>query len=348
MVVFRPIALSDLDGLYGLACEAGYGLTTLPSDREILRERILDSVHGFEKISGKPGAEIYLFVLEDLESGEIIGASGLSSKVGGYIPFYTYKIRSEHIASTQLGVEKDVRMLELVEDHNGPSEIGSLYLAKGGRGSGYGKLLSLSRFLFVADFRSYFDGYMIAEMRGEIDSQGKSPFWESLGRHFFCTELHEADSFTMVSKQFIADLMPKHPIYIDLLPEAAQRVIGRVHEKTLPARQILEGQGFEFAGEVDIFEAGPTLRCLVDEIKAVKESRVGVVRELVDAAGGECLWIVSNGLRDFRAGLGGLEILEGEGVSLERELGEALGVGVGDRVRFYLVSDPLGSQKIKE
>ena len=340
MVVFRPIQLDDLEGLFELAQGAGFGLTTLPADRKILKDRILDSIHGFEKISDKPGAEVYLFVLEDISTGRIIGTSGLSSKVGGYVPFYTYQIKTHTIVSSQLKVKKEVRTLNLVEDHNGPSEIGSLYLDKRYREPDYGKLLSLSRFMFVADFRAYFDEYMIAEMRGQIDDEGKSPLWEALGRHFFCTELHTADSFTMVSKQFIADLMPKHPIYIDLLPEAAQEVIGKVHAKTLPARKILEGQGFAFEDEVDIFEGGPTLKCLIDEIKILRESQHCVVSAIVEGLEVDGVSIVSNGLRDFRTTLGGVKVLEDGGVAISARTALILKLQVGSEIRWSLISKP--------
>ena len=342
MVVFRPIEMDDLEGLFELAQGAGFGLTTLPADREVLKERILDSVHGFEKISDKPGAEVYLFVLEDVSTGRIIGTSGLSSKVGGYVPFYTYQIKTHTIVSSQLKVKKEVRTLNLIEDHNGPSEIGSLYLDKRYRAPHYGKLLSLARFMFVADFRAYFDEYMIAEMRGQIDDEGKSPLWEALGRHFFCTELHTADSFTMVSKQFIADLMPKHPIYIDMLSADAQAVIGKVHPKTLPARKILEGQGFGFADEVDIFEGGPTLKCLIDDIKVIRESVVYVIGEIVDDLVVDDLSVVTNTLRNFRATLGGVKYLKNGQVAVDTKTALVLKLEVGSDVRSCVIYRPTG------
>ncbi|MFN3589050.1 MAG: arginine N-succinyltransferase, partial [Spirosomataceae bacterium] len=45
-----------------------------------------------------------------------------------------------------------------------------------------------------------------------------------------------ADYLTGIGqKVFIAELMPKYPIYVSLLSKEAQAVIGKVHEKTRPA-----------------------------------------------------------------------------------------------------------------
>jgi arginine N-succinyltransferase len=41
MQVIRPVALQDLDQLLHLATLTGFGLTTLPKDRELLRKRIV-------------------------------------------------------------------------------------------------------------------------------------------------------------------------------------------------------------------------------------------------------------------------------------------------------------------
>ena len=66
---------------------------------------------------------------------------------------------------------------------------------------------------------------MIAELRGKLDADGKSPFWEGLGRHFFAMEYSTADYLTGIGqKAFVAELMPRHPVYVNLLPESARAV----------------------------------------------------------------------------------------------------------------------------
>lgn len=53
-------------------------------------------------------------------------------------------------------------------------------------------------------------------------------------------------------KVFIAELMPKHPIYIHCLSEEAQTVIGEVHPQTAPARAVLEKEGFRYHHYISI------------------------------------------------------------------------------------------------
>jgi arginine N-succinyltransferase len=119
---------------------------------------------------------------------------------------------------------------------------------------------------------------VVAEMRGVSDADGRSPFWEGLGRHFFSIDFAEADYLTGVGqKAFVAELMPKHPVYVDFLPADAQAVIGKTHDNTRPAVAMLESEGFRYEGYVDIFDAGPTVQAYTSEIRAVKESRTVAV-----------------------------------------------------------------------
>jgi arginine N-succinyltransferase len=174
----------------------------------------------------------------------------------------------------------------------------------------------------------------IAEMRGVIDEQGRSPFWDALGRHFFQIDLPKADYLSMVNKRFIADLMPTHPIYIALLPPEAQAVIGQVHEQTRPALKLLQEEGFSFSGMVDIFEAGPVVTCPLAQIRTVRDSRRAAIAEISDEepAGGECL--VANTASGFRACKGNVQELAAGGLRLSSRCAHLLEASVGDIVRF--------------
>jgi arginine N-succinyltransferase len=283
----------------------------------------------------RPGGETYLFVMEDLETGAVVGTSGLFSKVGGYEPFWAYRVETTVHESRTLKVRKEIKTLHLVMEHNGPSEIGSLFLAPAYRQGVNGRLLSLSRFVFIADHRQYFDPVTLAEMRGVIDDKGGNVFWDALGHHFFDVSLSKADSLVMKDKRFIAELMPRHPIYIPLLPKAAQEVIGEVHPDTRPALKLLEGEGFAFAGMVDIFEGGPIVSCATDEIRTVRDSRATVVHKVGQAPIESDLFVLSNtNANGFRACAGPLSIVPGKGIQITRETAAALKVKKGDPVRI--------------
>jgi arginine N-succinyltransferase len=336
MFVIRPIALGDLDPLGSLAALTGYGLTTLPRDTNLLRRRIRASARGFEKLTDddRPRGETYLFVLEDLATGKIAGTSGIVSKVGGFEPFYAYRIETAVHESKMLNVRKEIRTLHLVEEHDGPCEVGSLFLAPEYRKTGVGRLLSLSRFLLMAQFPEYFDPVVIAEMRGVVDEQGRSPLWDHLGRHFFDIDYPTADYLSMVNKRFIADLLPKHPIYFPLLPPEAQAVIGQVHEQTEPAMKLLGDEGFHRCGLVDIFEGGPVVRCNLTDIRSVRQSVFTKVSEIVDKPIESELYIISNARQDFRACQGTLQMAPDGNVRLGIQSAMALRLRIGDSVRF--------------
>ena len=221
MLIIRPVRQSDLNGLLELAHLTGFGLTTLPRDRELLAERIDDSEQSFRRMAQRPRGECYLFVMEDTARGRnVVGTCGVTSKVGGFEPFYAYRIQTDTIGSEMLNVSKQIQTLTLVQEHSGPCEIGSLFLHPDYRRDGNGRLLSLSRFLFMAEHRHRFEPQVIAEMRGVIDDQGRSAFWDAVGKHFFEIDFPKADYLSMVNKKFIADLMPRHPLYVPLVRRA--------------------------------------------------------------------------------------------------------------------------------
>ena len=317
MLVIRPISLDDLDRLFELAGGTGYGLTSLPRDRELLHNKIVESQESFARIGRKPRGDSYLFVLEDLKTGKAVGTTGIISKVGGFEPFYAYKIETAIAESEALKVRKTIRFLKLVADHNGPCEVGSLFLLPEYRKDGNGRLLSLVRFLFAAEYPKRFDPTVIAELRGIIDDQGHSPFWEALGRHFFDTDYPNADYLSVVDKKFIADLMPTHPIYIPLLPKEAQEVIGKVHPQSLPALEILKDEGFRENGMVDIFDAGPIVSCKRDDIRTVRDSRKATVEDIVDDVPAAEPYIIASPRKEFRACKGQVQVTAG-GVRLCR------------------------------
>ena len=51
-----------------------------------------------------------------------------------------------------------------------------------------------------------------------------------------------------ISKQFIEEMMPQYPIYLDLLAEEVREGIGQVHEETVPAIAMLKNEGFSGNG----------------------------------------------------------------------------------------------------
>jgi arginine N-succinyltransferase len=338
MFYVRPIAREDLPALLSLSERTGAGLTTLPANAERLAARIERSIASFARKATKAD-ECYVFVLVDGVAGNVVGISAIEAAVGLSEPWYNYHVGTQVHASRELGVYTAAPTLFLGNDHTGHSELCSLFLDARYRQAKNGPLLSKARLIFIAEFAERFGPKVIAELRGKLDANGRSPFWEGLGRHFFAMEYSRADYLTGIGrKAFIAELMPRHPVYTQLLPDEARAAIGEVHAESLPARAMLESEGFRYAGYVDIFDAGPTLECFRDNIRAVRESRtltarIGESDPLRDGPPEDILWLVSNGgFERFRAMLAPAPARIAE-FPLLPHAAAVLGVRDGDAVR---------------
>ncbi len=279
MMVIRPVAHHDVPALLRLAAKTGGGLTSLPVDEKTLSARVERSLQTWRG-ELPPGDQGYVFVLEDTQSRTVAGICAIEVAVGLSEPWYNYRVGTLVHASKELNVYNALPTLFLGNDHTGSSELCTLFLDPEWRKNGNGYLLSKSRFMFMAAFRERFNEKVVAEMRGVIDEHGYSPFWESLGQRFFSMEFSRADYLCGTGqKAFIAELMPKHPIYTQFLSEEAQSVIGQVHKDTAPARAVLEAEGFRYRNYVDIFDGGPTLECDIDRVRAIRKSRLVEVAE---------------------------------------------------------------------
>ncbi|HKY90060.1 MAG TPA: arginine N-succinyltransferase [Nevskiaceae bacterium] len=335
MNVIRPIALEDLDALFDMARGAGAGFTSLPPERDFLREKIELSLRSFAADVSQAGHERYLFVLADHATGAIGGCCAIEAACGLDEPFYNYHVGVTVHASRKLEIYNRVPTLYLTNDYTGTSVLCSLYLKPSARANGAGRLLSKSRFLFMANFPKRFAPRVIAEMRGVSDAAGRSPFWEGLGRHFFSIEYGEAEHVVgMGNKSFIAELMPPHPIYAVLLPTEAQDVMGKVHPETAPALHLLEQEGFRYQGYIDIFDGGPTVEAPRADIRSVRKSVVLPARVADTIVPGALTHLVaSTRLGGFRCVLAPVARAR-DHVALERPVAAALNIASGEPVRL--------------
>jgi len=336
-MIIRPIREDDFDALHNIAVESGVGFTSLPNNIELLRGKIERSVASFKTHATAPGEELYLFVMEDELTGQVVGTSGVEAAVGLDDPFYSYHHGKVVHSSRELKVHNEVETLTLCNDYTGVSEICTLFLAESARGGVNGRVLSRFRFLFMAEHREKFSEKVFAEMRGVSDLNGASPFWEWLEEHFFSLDFPTADYLTGVGqKVFIAELMPKYPIYVNLLSKAAQAVIGEVHEKTRPALKLLQAEGFTKSGYVDIFDAGPSVEAKIDNIRTVRISQRLPVEISTSVSDEQADFLAINTkLYDFRAISLALQInAEKHVVQISEQAAKLLKVSNGDPIRF--------------
>lgn len=332
-MVIRPVCRDDKQALLELAGKTGVGFTSLPQNEENISERIERVLASWEGTNSL-GEQGYLFVLEDTLSKKVVGVSGIEVAMGLSEPWYDFRVGTLVHASKELNVYTQMPTLFLSNDHTGHSELCTLFLEPDYRRDKNGQLLSKCRMLFMAVFQDKFADKVIAEMRGVSDDDGNSLFWESLGRHFFSIDFREADQLTgMGQKSFIAELMPKHPLYVDFLKDEAKEVIAQVHPKTIPARKILESEGMRYEGYIDIFDAGPTLEAYTQDLRIVRDSehRKVVVSATMDR-GDKPMLIGNDSYKNFRAIIGNQRVT-GTEIYITPTQAEELNVSDGEKVR---------------
>ncbi len=333
MMRIRPVRPKDHKEVLALAQIAGIGMSSLPPDAEVLRDKITNAVKSFE---GKPAhqhEDKFLFVLEDLENNRLVGTTGIVAHVGLTRPFYSYKLSTITQASSGVKIYSLQQVLHMVNDYTDASELGSLFLHPEYRRDGIGRMLSRSRYLMLAEFPQLFSDIVISEIRGVQDKDGHSPFYNNIARHFFKMEFKQADYiYATQGAQFIADLMPRYPIYVNLLPQDAQAVIGVPFDASRPALNLLKAEGFRYEGYVDLFDAGPTMQADRQNIRSVRKSHRAKVMAIEEFSG-DTFIICNTRLADFMVTRGSLK-LQGDGVVITPQIAKALNIKKGDAVRY--------------
>ena len=333
MMLIRPAKYADFERLiqFSLMLKDS-GLTTLPANSQTLEKNLNKSIQSFKQQKGN----FFWFVMEDSVQKKIVGCSAIMTHIGLNEPFYSYKLGKITQRCHALNIVKHHQLLHLVNDYHDVTEVGTLFLIPTYRRNQNGKLLSKSRFAFMAQFPHLFNSTVVADIRGSLDKSGHSPFWGSLGQYFFGMNFTRADYLSAITnKQFIADLVPTYPIYTCLLSSEAQQVIGIAHETSQRAKSILEDEGFKFNQYVDIFDAGPTLEAAFNEIQSIKNSTLKTVTAIEfldhDAIN---MMVANTKLNEFKLSLGAVKATSDSDVTITPELAQILEISIGDNVRL--------------
>jgi arginine N-succinyltransferase len=332
-MIVRPIRKDDLDAFERLAFTSSLGITNLPKNRAILEQKIETSLAAFAKNIERPDNEKYIFVLEDTKNKVIGGTCGLVSQTGVSTPVYCYRLQNVELKHDP----RTIQVLKPIAYKNAPSEIMGLYLHPNFRKGSLGKLLSLSRLLFSAAFKKRFRHSFFANIRGVITEDNISPFWDAVGRNFLNINYSELMKKVETGREFIQDILPKHPLYLPLIRDNALEVIGKPHAKSLPAFTMLEKEGFHFDNEIDVFDGGPYITAKTSHIRTIKKSLVAKLKAVKDETIQGDKYLLSNERLDFRACLGRVEFVNKKHIILESQVADSLKVKPGDNVRYILV-----------
>ncbi|WP_367085059.1 arginine N-succinyltransferase [Pseudomonas sp. HOU2] len=335
MLVLRPVETTDLPQLQQLARDSLVGVTSLPDDSERLRDKIAGSCASFDSDIQAQGPENYFFVLEDLDTQRLVGCSEILATAGFNEPFYSLRNRHFTSASRELNIEHGVPALSLCHDLNDHTLLRGFHIDNALVRSAFSELLSRARLLFIAAHAQRFAEAVITEIVGYSDENGHSPFWDALGKHFFDLPYVEAERLCgLQSRTFLAELMPQYPIYVPMLPPAAQECIGRIHPDGQEAFDILEREGFETNSYIDLFDAGPTLYARTANIRSIARSQTVTVRQQAQIGARGHYLLSNDALHGFRAIVAELNYQPDQPLSLTPALCAALKVTDGSTVRL--------------
>lgn len=297
----RAAGPSDLEGFKQLREIAGAGFTSLMLDDAAMAKKLALSEESFGKPVSAPGAERYFIALEHIETSALAGCAGVKSTIGETPPFFNFRMITEAQSSQAVGRRFDMTVLIGVNDFTGCSEVGSLFVRPEHRANGVGRALAQCRYMLMAASPARFNERVVSELRGVVYPDGTSPFWEAVGRHFFRMDFAEADKLSAITdNQFILDLTPQHPIYVDLLPESARAVVGKCHKDGEGAQRLLEWEGFSFSNVIDIFDGGPLMSAPRDHIRTKREAKRVKLNAASGFGGGQRALIANPDVATFR------------------------------------------------
>lgn len=254
--VIRAAVPSDLPDFFELATVAGAGFTSLPINEALLAERLEGSKRAF---FGENGT--LMLALEDLDASRVIGCAAI--KIGG-------KVRSDFL---NFLVDDDQESLLPTPLYSELTEVGSLLVHPDYRQFGVGRWLAQSRYLLIAGDIPRFGDHLFSELRGIINDNHHSPFYDGVLAAYFKMSYQEADYLCTHGRQAeLNAMLPSSPISTDRIGEAAEASIGRPHQDGMKALWFLEDEGFRFEGAIDLLDGGPLVSAPSRYVKTIQSS----------------------------------------------------------------------------
>lgn len=328
--IIRQAHTDDLEQVMDLAQQ--FHLLNLPGNKKVLADKIEKSMASFGGDLPKEKSE-YLFVMEDLEEKLIVGSSLVLGKHGTFnTPHSYFKVLKRDHFSHDLGIGFIHQVLRFQMDTDGPTEIGGLLVNKlyRRRPEKLGKQISLMRFLYMGLHLDRFEDRVTCELTPPLTDEGRSEFWEALGRRFTGLPYQEADMLSQTNKEFIESLFPQDDIYLCLLDGKARLVLGRVAESTKPAQHLLESIGFKYLDEVDPFDGGPHYGCKTKDILPIRFSETFKLADFSDSSFKKQVLVGTKG-EEFMGALAPADI-RGNQISIPPKVRENLGLSIGDDI----------------
>lgn len=335
-----------------LASGAVPRLTNLPAHRERLAARLEQCSAALARPIESPGAECYTFVLEDHARGSgaaVVGTASLRARVGAREAYYTWRREMLIHASQQLDVRREVSILSLSHELSSATLLCAFSLDPRYHGSPAERLLRRARLLFAAQHPERFTPLMAVAMPGWLEPDQRSPFWESVGRHFFMRDFQDINEMAGIhSKSFIAECMPPFPLYEPLLTAAARQAIGSVHAAHSGAAADLRDEGFRPSRHVDLFDAGLLLEVPFTQMHSVRCSHWHPVRVRAQAASDQAgrALLANQETTGFRCALAPYALSTTGQLLLDSDHASTLGLATGQAVLAAALGNAPGREPV--
>lgn len=284
-LLIRPSTSSDIDDFYELARLAGAGFTSLPVNEALLKERLVISERAF---AGEPG--ILMLALEDRRSSKVIGCAAV--KPGG--------VPRPHFLNFH--IDDESQTLRPTARYADMTEVGSLLLHPDYRQNGVGPWLARSRYLLIATDPLRFGEHIFSELRGVVDDDDRSPFYDAVCAPFFGCSFADADDLCARGLQAeLNALLPTAPITLPGLAHGALASMGRPHHAGQRALDYLVDEGFHFEGVVDLLDGGPAVVARSRKVRTIQTafSRPLIAGFVDEALARPAYLAVGNGI-DYR------------------------------------------------
>ncbi|KZZ57033.1 hypothetical protein A3762_10645 [Oleiphilus sp. HI0125] len=304
MHLVRPCTLDDLSSIESLVRDNQARIASLPRKRARLAERIEQSMRSFQSPnSPSDEGKFFLFVLENTQTGELVACSGIAMNNEFKRPFYNYRLGELIHASEEFDIHTPVSVLHLTHELTGRNVLCSLAIRDDLVDTDCFQLIARARLMFMRQFAEYFSDQVVVELQGVYGEKGQSVFWDDLGRNFFNMDFASANYHVATkSRTFLAELMPAHPIYVTMLSERAQAVLGKYDQHAEPVHSLLMNEGFKTSSFVDIFDGGPVLLGRLEKLRTFNQAHQKTTH-IGEVTAGSPHLVCNDQFEDFRCGL---------------------------------------------
>lgn len=198
----------------------------------------------------------------------------LRGAIGLELPRPWYHVGCVVHAAPALALFHRQQTLLLGNDYTGASELADLAWDREGPDLATQAVLlrtllrgALAR---IAAERTRYAATLIVELPGRRDADGRSPFWQGLGRHFYAGDpLQAAARFGPAWRSHVAALLPRQPVYTSFLPDDARAALAQVDPAARLLVEALWQEGLHYGHHVRVDDGGPVFEGHIDTLPAV-------------------------------------------------------------------------------